>query len=81
MAINPFSDLVIAFAELSKRLLEMDIKMSSLNVLSGGYGSWDMVAQKGSEAFRFSFDGKDSILYVKTSRVRPKLVPNDLEGF
>jgi hypothetical protein len=77
MAINAFSELVIAFAELSKRLLENEVKMGSLKILSGGCGSWEMVAQKGEEAFRFSFDGKDSILYVEKSRARPNLVPNE----
>ena len=77
MATALFSDLVCAFAELSKRLLELDAKMVSLKILSGGFGSWETIVEKGKEAVKFEFDGKDSILYLSLSPVRPSRVPNE----
>jgi hypothetical protein len=53
------ADFVMSFADLAKRLVKIDITVSTLKLYYGGFGSWELVVTKGDEAVKFFFDGRD----------------------
>ena len=64
------ADFVVAFSELAKRLAKIGIAVHSLNLSWIGFGSWEMDAGKGDQAFRFAFDGKDHYFTIDSSPIQ-----------
>jgi hypothetical protein len=71
------AEYVMAFAEFSRRLIEIGVALDGLNL--GGFGSFTLVMRKGTEAVRFRFDGRDRYIETEISPIRQWSAPNQWE--
>jgi hypothetical protein len=70
------ADFVAAFAELARRLAEIEVIVSDLRLYFGGFRSWELVAVKSEVAARIFFDGRDRFVTAEVSPVRRHSAPN-----
>jgi hypothetical protein len=74
---SSFSELAIQFAELSKRLGEIDVAVLKLTLFPGWFRCWEMIVTKENEAIRFFYDGRDHYIQTEKSRIRKLSFPNE----
>jgi hypothetical protein len=73
------ADFVAAFADLAKRLAEIDVCTHTADIHWGSFGNWTLIAIKRQEAIRFTYDGRDSYITVEASPIRDHSYPNEWE--
>jgi hypothetical protein len=64
------ADYLVAFAELSKRLVKIGVEVGTLTIHFASFGSWELEAMKGYEAVRFIFDGRDGCIETEVAPIQ-----------
>jgi hypothetical protein len=71
------AEFVAKFAELSRRLAEMDVCTHTADLHWGHFGHWTLILTKRQEAVRFDYDRRDSFIRVEASPIREWSSPNE----